>query len=100
MEAHHRSRRRDRRSSCIRQVRDFERTLDSIDPEAARELYEQYLAKARDIAAAVREKLADRPKRSIDDVADSLDKLGRLRESGILTDEEFARLKEKVLAGL
>jgi len=39
------------------------------------------------------------PNQDTDDLIEQLDKLGKLRESGVLTDAEFEAQKAKVLAG-
>ena len=39
------------------------------------------------------------PSQDTDDLIEQLDKLGKLRESGVLTDAEFEAQKAKVLAG-
>jgi len=39
------------------------------------------------------------PSQDTDDLIEQLDKLGRLRDSGVLTDAEFEAQKAKLLAG-
>ena len=39
------------------------------------------------------------PRKAVPDVVDQLRALGQLRTDGLLTDEEFAAQKAKILAG-
>ena len=68
-----------------------EGTMDTFNPEAARDLYDRYVEKA---------KVAVCGERTVEDVTKSLETLSRLRESGDITNDEFERLKQKLLEQL
>ncbi|KQV74550.1 hypothetical protein ASC61_05775 [Aeromicrobium sp. Root344] len=75
--------------------------VDPADPTNYRILWDQVTpakdaarAKAESVAALQREEPADAP---ADDVISRLERLAALRQSGALTEEEFAAQKAKVL---
>ncbi len=69
-------------------------TLDTFNPEKAREMYEKYVEKGRSV---VDEMKGESPI-SAEVVADALQKLVTLREAGDLTREEYDELKAKLIA--
>lgn len=77
-------------------------TLGDLDPDAARCRYREYVRKGREIARTLRER--GEPSRQpegagVEEVAETLERLERLRACGAISQEEFQRLKEPLLAG-
>jgi len=71
-------------------------TLDTFNPEKAREMYDKYVEKGRRVVDDMR---ADgEPPLSVDSIADALEKLSTLRTSGDLTVDEYDTLKQKLIA--
>ena len=69
-------------------------TLEDFDLRSARSKYEEELKKGKEVAketVVITEKTQD-------DVVVKLKKLSELKEAGILTDDEFAQMKAKLLA--
>jgi hypothetical protein len=58
--------------------------------------YDQQLAAQQAAAPQVQPQPAAAP--SVDDLASQLEKLGKLKEQGLLTEDEFAAQKAKLLA--
>ena len=67
-------------------------TLDTFNPEKAREMYEKYVEKGRSVVSEKGESPI-----SAEVVADALQKLVTLREAGDLTREEYDELKAKLI---
>jgi len=70
----------------------FERggTFDNIDISAARRTYEEELERGKRVAADLRTEKKD--------VVDKLERLAKLHEKGVLSDEEFEVQKKRVLS--
>ena len=66
-------------------------SLEDVDFDALRERYRAAVERGREIARTLHETISDDEP---DAVADTLERLARLRRSGILTDDEFAKLTE------
>lgn len=78
-------------------------TLDDIDVTAARQDYEEAFEEGKEVAAKMKEEQEQKKKGSpqpSEDVYEALDKLGALREKGIITEEEFEAQKQKLLKRL
>ena len=67
-------------------------TLLDIDLDAAKRSYKEAYEEGKDVASKL-EKEQDQAK----DVFEQLEKLGRLKEKGVITEEEFQAQKEKLL---
>ena len=74
-----------------------EGTIDTFNPDAAKDLYESYVEKGKDVASTLKEKVSAFGEPTVEDIVSTVDKLSRLRASGSLTNEEFERLKQKLL---
>jgi uncharacterized protein (DUF697 family) len=66
-------------------------TLGNIDMSAAKRAYEEELERGKRVAADLSSEKKD--------VIDKLERLEKLREKGVLTDEEFEVQKKRVLGG-
>ena len=66
-----------------------EGSLDNIDPSEAKQLFKEEFSKGRNYARKMR--------RQEKDVYEQLDKLGALKEKGIITEEEFEAKKKTLL---
>lgn len=66
-------------------------SLDDVDVERLRERYREALRRGRDVARALRRQAAF-DEAAVDERADSLARLARLRRAGILTQDEYERL--------
>ena len=69
-------------------------TLDTFNPEKARDMYEKYVEKGKATLAGMQED--ERVASEI--VVDALEKLVALRDAGDLTGEEYDKLKRKLIA--
>jgi uncharacterized protein (DUF697 family) len=67
-------------------------TFANLDVEAARRAYEQELKRGKEVA----KDLASEKKDSLD----KLERLGKLRDKGVITPEEFEEQKKRVLAAI
>jgi uncharacterized protein (DUF697 family) len=67
-------------------------TFADLDMDAARRVYEQEIKRGQQVAED-----QSREKR---DGLDKLERLGRLREKGVISDEEFEEQKKRVLASM
>ena len=68
--------------------------VEDVDAEALRSRYESFVEKGMQMAQVLREKARGGSARaSIEELGDTLEQLGRLREAGVITPEEFERLK-------
>jgi uncharacterized protein (DUF697 family) len=72
-------------------------SLEGFETDALRERYQLYLERGRRIARALRDSALPREDLSLDEVADALERLGRLRASGVISEAEFDRLKAEAL---
>lgn len=72
-------------------------TLENFETDLLRERYREYLARGKQIARALRDSALPDLEMSVDEVADALERLGRLRASGVITEGEFDRLKAETL---
>ena len=66
-----------------------------IDMEWARQAYKEAFEKGKEVAS----KLEKEPE-SVETITDTLEKLGELKEKGVITEAEFETQKEKLLARL
>jgi uncharacterized protein (DUF697 family) len=67
-------------------------TFDSIDMSTARRVYEQELERGKRVAEGLRTEKKD--------VVDKLERLAKLHEKGVLSDEELEVQKKRVLSGM
>ena len=70
-------------------------TLDTFNPERAREAYEKYTEKGRSVVNEMRTR-SEEPA-SVESVTETLGKLAQLRDAGDLTQDEYNQLKAKPL---
>jgi uncharacterized protein (DUF697 family) len=74
-----------------------EGTIDTFNPERARAAYDRLVETGKSVATS----LIPSPRRprveDVHTVAETLERLARLRESGAITQEEFDRLKAQLL---
>ena len=68
--------------------------LADIDLDKAKAMYQEWFEKGKEYVA----NLEKEPKAA--DILESLEKLGQLRERGVITEEEFAAKKQELLARL
>jgi len=66
-----------------------EGSLDTIDPTEAKQMFKEEFSKGRTFARKIRQQEKD--------VYEQLEKLGALKEKGILTEEEFEAKKKTLL---
>lgn len=71
--------------------------LADLDVEALRERYRSLVRKGRELAEVLREKVLAGDAPPVEEVAETLEQLGRLRDAGVITPEEFERLKRPLL---
>ena len=72
-------------------------TLEDIDLKTARKTYETEVEEGKKVAEALKDQapvVAD----ATDNALDKLRKLAEMKDAGILTEEEFKQLKDKLLA--
>lgn len=72
-------------------------SFEDLDPEELRDRYRHYVERGKEIARALRDTALPRFEPSVEEVADTLERLGKLRDAGVLEDEEFRRLKSEAL---
>lgn len=72
-------------------------TLDDFDLKNARKNYETEMENGKRMAEAISQS-ESRPPSGTDEALDKLRKLAEMKEAGILTEEEFKQLKERLLA--
>jgi uncharacterized protein (DUF697 family) len=70
-------------------------SLEGPDADALRARYEQYVARGRELARELREKVSF--DEEIDERGEALERLSRLRRAGVLTEEEYQRLVEPLV---
>ncbi|MEN9229614.1 MAG: SHOCT domain-containing protein [Thermostichus sp. DG02_5_bins_236] len=70
-------------------------SLSNLDLSQARRAYEEAFEQGKDYVSKL-----DEEKEAAADVFKSLEKLGKLREQGILTEEEFQAKKKELLSRL
>lgn len=76
-------------------------SLDDIDVTTARQDYEEAFEEGKEVAAKMKEEQKQgEAAEPTEDVYEALDKLGALREKGIITEEEFETQKQKLLKRL
>jgi uncharacterized protein (DUF697 family) len=73
-------------------------TMDTFNPDKARELYKTYIEKGRDVVDRIHRE-DERPE-TVAEAAETLERLARMRDSGDLTSDEFEELKGKLLQGV
>jgi uncharacterized protein (DUF697 family) len=71
-------------------------TMSNFDVDGARKKYDEAYEKGKQVAKEASEKKAGASK----DVFEKLDKLGQLKEKGVITQAEFEEKKAKLLAEL
>ncbi len=69
--------------------------LDAFNPEKLREAYAKYTEKGRGFIAEMRAEAGEPA--SVQSIAETLTTLARLRDGGDLTEQEYERLKVKLL---
>lgn len=67
-------------------------TLFDIDIDAAKKRYQAAYEEGKEVASNL-----EKDKEKAQDVYESLEKLGKLKEQGVITEEEFQAQKEKLL---
>lgn len=76
-------------------------SIDDIDMEEAKEKYEEELHKGKNFAAEIdrkgKHKKKNRKTSSDDNPYEKLEKLGKLKEMGIISEEEFQEKKQKLM---
>ena len=72
-------------------------TFEHFETDVLRERYREYVERGKKIAQALRDSALPRFEMSVDEVADALERLGKLRASGVLSELEFQRLKAETL---
>lgn len=76
-------------------------TLEDIDMDEAREAYDEAFEAGKEVVEELEKekqaKDADEPDERSDDVLHALEKLGELKEKGVITDAEFKAQKKKLL---
>lgn len=72
--------------------------LEEMDADALRSRYESFVSKGREMAHVLREAAFGDTSPSIEELAGTLEQLGRLRDAGVITTEEFDRLKAPLVA--
>lgn len=78
-----------------------EGTLEDIDLDQAKEAYEEAFEEGKEVVDELeKEKKAGKQESSREDVLKTLEKLGELKEKGVLSDEEFEAQKKKLLERL
>lgn len=78
-----------------------EGTLEDIDLDQAKEAYEEAFEDGKEVVDELeKEKKAGKQESSREDVLKTLEKLGELKEKGVLSDEEFEAQKKKLLERL
>ncbi len=73
-------------------------TLEDLDLKSARKKYESEVEEGKKVAEALKKTDAPAATDETDNTLNKLRKLSEMRDSGILTEEEFKQLKEKLLA--
>jgi hypothetical protein len=68
--------------------------LEAVDADQLRERYEAYVERGRELARSLRNGSYAPPDAGNVERAASLDRLERLRRTGVITDDEFERLSE------
>ena len=72
-------------------------SLEDVNLDELRERYREYVEKGREIARNLREAARFDEDEPMEDPAEALDRLTRLRRVGVLTEEEFERLTQPPL---
>ncbi len=89
-------------------------SIEDIDVDTAKEIYEEELEKGKKVAEDLKERAKNEPKASAsstsnetppspsktkveDDIYSELSKLGELKEKGIITEEEFLKMKKEII---
>lgn len=75
-------------------------TLEDLDPEALRSRYWELLEKGKQIAQVLREKALGMDEPSIEELTHTLERLGKLKAAGVISQEEFERLKAPLIDAL
>lgn len=81
-------------------IQQFEanRDLWDVDLGKAREAYEEAFEEGKEVVAEMKEEQEADPKAETpEEVLEALEKLGDLKDKGLLTEEEFAAQKQKLL---
>lgn len=76
-------------------------SLDDIDVGKARQAYEEAFEEGKEVAAKMKEAQQSTEQGApSEDVFEALEKLGALRDKGVITEEEFEKQKRKLLERL
>lgn len=79
-------------------------SLDDIDVGEARQAYEEAFEEGKEVAARMKEEQQQAGQGAADasseEVFEALEKLGALRDKGVITEEEFEQQKRKLLERL
>ena len=67
-------------------------SLEGPDADALRQRYDEYVQRGRELARELRQRVSF--DEAVDDRAEALERLGRLRRAGVLKDDEYRRLVE------
>ena len=74
--------------------------LFDIDMEAAKKVYKDAFEEGKEVAENLQKEQKKAPAKTQEDVFEALEKLGALRDKGILTEEEFGSKKAELLKKL
>jgi uncharacterized protein (DUF697 family) len=73
-------------------------TLEDFDLKSSKKKYEEELKKSKSVVAEVVKVEEVKKEDASDELMNKLKKLADLKEAGVLTDDEFAQMKGKLLA--
>jgi len=73
-------------------------TLLDFDPGRLKKFYDEKFEKGKDVAAKIqKDKKKAEDKQTVNDSVTQLANLAKMKENGILTDEEFETMKKKII---
>ncbi|MDX1912488.1 MAG: DUF697 domain-containing protein [Saprospiraceae bacterium] len=73
-------------------------TLEDLDLTKARQSYETEMEEGKKVAVELRQTESPATRSESDETIDKIKKLAEMKEAGILTDDEFKQLKERLLS--
>jgi uncharacterized protein (DUF697 family) len=71
--------------------------FENFDAENLRSLYREYFEKGKEVAESLRDCLEPQSQNRVESISRTIQRLERLRETGAITEEEFATLKATAL---
>jgi uncharacterized protein (DUF697 family) len=72
-------------------------TLENMDLTKARRQYETEIEEGKKVASEIRQNETPLPKSESDEIIEKIKKLAEMRDAGILTEEEFKQMKERLI---